>query len=110
MTETNRYRKAQRLIGKDVALVLASGKPRRERNVSMQVRANGMAFARLGLIVPKRVLARAVDRNRARRLLREWFRNNQGRFGGRDLLVRVSARRADLKTLIAEVERLYPGE
>ena len=110
LTETARYRKDQRLTGPDIALALASGKPRRERNVSMQVRPNGMAFARLGMIVPKRVLARAVDRNRARRLLREWFRNNQGRFGGRDLLVRVSARRADLNSLLAEVERLCPAE
>ena len=69
-----------------------------------------MAFGRLGLIVPKRVLARAVDRNRARRLLREWFRTNQKRFGGSDLLVRVNGRRDDLKTLLAEVRRLYPGE
>lgn len=110
MTETHRYRKAQRLNGPDIIRLLASGKARRERNVSIQIRSNGMAFARLGLIVPKRVLARAVDRNRARRLLREWFRTHQTRFVGSDLLVRVNARRGDLKTLIAEVERLYPKE
>ena len=110
MTRTGRYRKAQRLDGRDITRVLASGKSRRESNLSIQVSANGLSFARLGLIVPKRALARAVDRNRARRLFREWFRNHQGRFGGRDLLVRVNARRIDPETLIAEVERLYPEE
>ena len=36
--------------------------------------ANELGFARLGLTTPKRVLARAVDRNRVRRQVREIFR------------------------------------
>ena len=35
---------------------------------------NRMHAARLGLVVPKRVLKRAVDRNRAKRQIRESFR------------------------------------
>ena len=35
---------------------------------------NRMHGARLGLVVPKRVLKRAVDRNRAKRQIRESFR------------------------------------
>lgn len=37
-------------------------------------RATDAANARLGLIVAKRVLRRAVDRNRAKRVIRESFR------------------------------------
>jgi ribonuclease P protein component len=69
-----------------------------------------MKFPRLGLIVPKRLLSRAVDRNRVRRLLREWFRNNQGRLDGRDLVVRLSARPTDPRSLLAEVTRLCAEE
>jgi ribonuclease P protein component len=55
----------------------------------VQVCANECSRARLGLVVPKRYVPRAVDRNRVKRLIREWFRHNQGLVTGRDLLVRV---------------------
>lgn len=46
----------------------------RRRALWAAARPNGAASARLGLIVGKRVLKRAVDRNRAKRLIRESFR------------------------------------
>lgn len=52
---------------------------------------NGGEQARLGLIVPKRVLPRAVDRNRVRRLLREWFRLRQFELSGLDVIAQVKA-------------------
>ena len=55
---------------------------------------NGLEIARLGLIVPKKVLARAVDRNRLKRLVREIFRLHQQGLSGQDMIVRVKARRA----------------
>ncbi len=55
---------------------------------------NGLDIARLGLIVPKKVLARAVDRNRLKRLVREVFRLHQQGLSGKDVIVRVKARRA----------------
>lgn len=50
---------------------------------------NGLAMARLGMVVPKKVWARAVDRNRIRRLLREAFRHDQARLVGHDVVIRV---------------------
>lgn len=44
--------------------------------------------ARLGLIVGKRVVRRAVDRNRAKRLIRESFRQREG-LPAMDIVVRV---------------------
>lgn len=44
--------------------------------------------ARLGLVVAKKVLRRAVDRNRAKRAIRESFRLNQ-RLPAVDIVVRV---------------------
>ncbi len=56
------------------------------------VAPNGLGMARLGLIVPKKVLARAVDRNRAKRQLREAFRLNRQVLAGLDVIFRVKAR------------------
>lgn len=71
----------------------------------MFLRANTFGFARLGLIVPKRVFPRAVDRNRMKRVLRELFRAQQGRLGNRDILIRLSAS----KVALSEVERCITG-
>ena len=71
----------------------------------MFFRANTFGFARLGLIVPKRIFPRAVDRNRMKRVLRELFRSRQGRLGNRDILIRLSAS----KVALSEVERCIVG-
>jgi ribonuclease P protein component len=65
------------------------------------LKANTAGVGRLGLIVSKRVFPRAVDRNRAKRLLREWFRCHQIRLGSRDILIRLTAKNVAL----AELER-----
>ena len=54
------------------------------------VRPNDSGMARLGLIVGKKVLRRAVDRNRAKRLIRESFRR-QRRLPAVDIIVRLMA-------------------
>ena len=76
----------------------------------MRVWPNGLDYPRLGLVIPKSHLPCAVDRNRAKRLLREWFRRNQARLGGCDLVVRVSTRPAELLSLIMDMERLFAAE
>jgi ribonuclease P protein component len=53
--------------------------------------------ARLGIAVPKKVVARAVDRARCKRLIREAFRRAPGRGVGVDAVVRVSRRPKDGK-------------
>lgn len=62
----------------------------------------------MAVVVPKRHLRRAVDRNRAKRLLREWFRLNQERFGGNDLLLRVISRPVRLEALTEQLQHLLP--
>jgi len=61
------------------------------------------AALRLGVIASKKVSKRAVDRNRARRYLREVFRQHRGELFG-DVDVILIARRTILKVSFAEVE------
>ena len=54
--------------------------------------ANTEAGARLGLIVGKRQLKRAVDRNRVKRVLRETFRIRRATFPAYDIVVQLADR------------------
>jgi ribonuclease P protein component len=53
------------------------------------VRPNSGADARIGIIASKRVAPRAVDRNRAKRVVREAFRKVRHRLGGVDVVVQL---------------------
>jgi len=44
-------------------------------------------YPRLGLTIAKRLMPRAVDRNRVKRLIRESFRQHQSRLPSRDYVV-----------------------
>lgn len=46
-------------------------------------------YARLGLVVSKRVIAKSVSRNMAKRLIRELFRNNALNLPPLDFIVRI---------------------
>lgn len=52
---------------------------------------NGQEHARLGLIVPKKIIATAVGRNRIKRLLREAFRLHQAELVGLDVIARLKS-------------------
>tara|TARA_A100001037_G_scaffold301378_1_gene330737 strand:+ start:7770 stop:7988 length:219 start_codon:yes stop_codon:yes gene_type:complete len=62
-----------------------------------------MQLARLGLIVGKRAAAKAVERNRIKRVIREQFRQRQGELVGSDVVVQAfgSANNAKLTELLA---------
>ena len=54
----------------------------------MQARPNGRCFARLGVVIGKRVAPLAIDRSGLKRLVRETFRRHWQELAGFDLLVR----------------------
>jgi ribonuclease P protein component len=56
------------------------------------VAPNGLDYARLGLIIPKKIVSTAVGRNRVKRLLRESFRLQQAELVGLDVVARLKAR------------------
>lgn len=79
------------LSGADFANTMRLGRSVRGRCSNMMIRPGEPARARLGLIVPKRLLSRSVDRNRLKRILREWFRSQHDRMQGKDCVVRLTA-------------------
>ena len=68
---------------------LATGAAGTRRHFTLFVRPNGLTQARIGIIASKRVAPRAVDRNRAKRLVREAFRKLRHRLGGVDIVVQL---------------------
>jgi ribonuclease P protein component len=63
---------------------------------------------RLGVVASKRTFRRAVDRNRAKRLLREAFRLNRSRVEGKGDLVIIARRRIlDVKCQAVERELMW---
>jgi len=57
-------------------------------------------FARLGMVVSKRTMAKSVSRNFTKRLIRETFRLNSSRLSALDYVVRI--RRSLTKELSSE--------
>jgi ribonuclease P protein component len=48
--------------------------------------------ARLGIVVPKKLLKTAVHRNLVKRIVRETFRRRAGQLAGMDIIVRLSSK------------------
>ena len=105
LSPRRRYPRRQRLGTADIASLLSGGRALKRPGFSVLFRANLLGVPRLGLIVPKRVFPRAVDRNRMKRLLRELFRAQQARLGSRDILIRLTGG----TVVLGEVERCLTG-
>jgi ribonuclease P protein component len=69
----------------------------------------GTDGARLGLVIAKRHLRRAVDRNLVKRLVREAFRTRHSELPSRDLIVRLAVKLdlpIDKRALAGEIQNL----
>lgn len=74
--------------------MLSTGWRLASRNFVLRAGPNKLLHARLGIIAGKKVAARAVDRNRAKRLIREAFRAAAGILGPYDITLQI---RSDLR-------------
>jgi ribonuclease P protein component len=70
--------------------------------------AEAVNGARLGLAISRKVDTRAVERNRLKRLIREWFRHHRGGFSAGDLVVtgKFEARGVDPARLFADLDAI----
>jgi len=68
-----------------------------------------MHTARLGLVVGKRAVRRAHDRNRVKRALRETFRRRRAQLPAVDLVVQVTGNDVSNAAVRASLEALLDG-
>lgn len=72
------FKKTQRLLNKsDYDHVFNQAKKIVTTDFILLTRENNLGYARLGLALSKKMIAKAHDRNRIKRLLRECFRQTQ---------------------------------
>lgn len=69
------------------AAVFREGKKHRCQYFTLIGKPNGLGYARLGMVVAKKVVRLATARNRIKRLLRESFRLNQHLIGSVDVVL-----------------------
>jgi ribonuclease P protein component len=82
-----------RLVNKaDFDRVFADSQRARTDFVVVMAYPNQVGYPRLGMIVAKRLLARAVDRNRVKRCVRESFRQVLHELPACDFVVRLIAK------------------
>lgn len=67
--------------------VWKAGKRLSVQTIAISYRHNDLGYPRLGVIVSKRNVRLAVDRNRLKRLARETFRRRQAKLGGQDIVI-----------------------
>ena len=74
-----------------------------------QPRAENVSDARLGLVIGKKYIRRAVGRNLVKRLTREFFRLNHPRLIGYDLVIRMLKKPEilDRQAITAEIKHLF---
>lgn len=104
--------RAYRLLrAADFSRVFAGATRRSDRYFTVLARPNGLAHDRLGLAIAKKQLRRAVDRNRIKRLVREYFRREVQPTAGSGLdyvvMARAAARQADNRRLFASLAQLF---
>lgn len=85
------FPKSSRLrLASDFRELLRSGKSFRDNGIVVYFRKSNAHQSRLGIIVSKKILGRAVDRNRAKRIIREYYRKEKNNFQNTfDLIVRI---------------------
>lgn len=78
---------ARLLTPKDFQQVFSQAEKFANRHWTFIVQPNQLDYARLGLAISKKQLAKAVWRNRVKRIARESFRHQQDKVAGYDIVI-----------------------
>jgi ribonuclease P protein component len=89
IASTRRLPKSSRLNDSKVFVRLLSGRRRTGDCLEIALGRNAGEGARLGIIVGKKNLPRAVDRNALKRIVREAFRERRGELPACDIMIRL---------------------
>lgn len=107
---SQRFPRAARLVSKpQYDAVFAAGLRQHSDLFRVHLLRDTLGPARLGLAIAKRVVARAVDRNRLKRIAREAFRCRREPLAGMDLVLyaKNAAVRATALAVRADLQRLF---
>ncbi|MBA2657268.1 MAG: ribonuclease P protein component [Tatlockia sp.] len=104
----NCFNKTQRLLKKsDYDYVFAQAKKLATSEFIVLHRENTLGNARLGLALSKKMIQKAHDRNRIKRLLRETFRTKELPAFDVIFLARPGVAKVENKTLIARLSTIW---
>jgi len=104
------FPRASRLVSKhDFTFVFDKPGKLYSQHVKILYRINTLPHPRLGIIVAKRILRLAVDRNRIRRVIRESFRQYQVDLPAVDVVImlRSSLKKPDYALFRQELEGIW---
>lgn len=104
------YSRSYRLVSKhDFQFVFAKPCKVTQKFMLALFRPNQQTVARLGIIIAKHHVKRAVDRNQLRRLIRESFRHLQAQLKGLDIIVLMRSEWCPLGTKLwrNEIDNLW---
>lgn len=98
---SNHFPKTHRILTpKEFQFVFAQAEKFSNRHWTFIVRPNQLSYARLGLAIAKKQLAKAVWRNRVKRLARETFRQHSQSLSGYDIVVLGRAKMHEVESEI----------
>ncbi|CAN5415811.1 ribonuclease P protein component [soil metagenome] len=80
-------RKDKMLSSKAFLRVFKSSRKIHVRGFAIQASANDLGYPRLGMVIAKKNLAKAVARNKVKRLIREGFRIRKNQIAARDVII-----------------------
>jgi ribonuclease P protein component len=81
----------------------------KSKHFKLNVKLNELAYSRLGLIVPKKICPKAVQRNKTKRIIREFFRRKAGDLSGMDIIIRLRSPypTKEASSLFCELEKIF---
>lgn len=105
------YSRTYRLASKhDFQSVFANPQKISRKSFVVLYRPNNLSHPRLGIVISKNNVKRAVDRNRLRRLVRESFRQQSHQLKALDIIVllRSKCSPSGRETLREDIDNLWP--
>lgn len=98
-----------RLQKREVEKLYKKGRTLRFKDFLIRVNPNRTNHARFAIIISKKTLARAVDRNHARRQTYEAIRQAKALWQGQPLDLSISFRKFDLAELDKALTQVFKG-
>ena len=95
-----------RLQKKDIDRLYKKGKVLRQDNFLLRIMVNHTDHCRFAIVISKKVLPHAVDRNRARRLMFDFLQKNPDLYSGKNLDIAIYPKSIKEDSIVASLNKL----